>query len=257
MSARLLFGLFLGVAAVGEASALVVDDFATGPVVLVNGGGTFDNQTGAGIIGGERYVVYAADETDWILAIAALGGSTLAFTANSNDAGSVPPFQQAIILRYDGSAPNTGGQDLDGLGAVDFTESGASNAVRVRINEATAGFRVNVRLSAPDGGGGFDTFNRGTGVLPAIAGPTDLIFPLDEFFSAGTATNLSPTQATQIGRVEVVFGTFEGAPFFLGVDFVDTTFVRQRQVDVPTPASGLLLAAALIGLCAMRTRRRA
>lgn len=215
-----------------SASALVIDDFSGSQVVAsqTTGGLTATNQEDGSMLGGERDM-------------AVINGTGLLGTVGLVDSGTLnfsnsPTSQGTLSLDYDGN------DDSDtilfgGLGAVDLTDGGASDAFAFTL--LFADFEVKYTITAVDTNGDGGVF---TGTLPTgISGGGDEVQIVTSFASFASPL----VDFADIGTLLLTFEAQEPA-----ADIVIDNF---RTDVVPEPSSVALLLAG--GALIARRRRRA
>jgi len=230
------------------ASAVVIDSFNYGSVALIApGGGQYD---GAGIVGGERDIETASFVNGNVL-IDVFDSNQLAITSFSGKSNL-----GLYNFVYDGndSLPSN---DFDGLGSVDFTDGGASNALRFRVLSSSAPLRIRVNFSktvanAPTPA---EQYAGAKGVIDIgpITTATDVYIP---YASLANPSNIftDPIDFTDIDWFRWSVNELTNSGFATTIDFVDTAYYSPTQtpedpVDIPTPGT---LSLALAGILAAR-----
>jgi hypothetical protein len=235
----------------GPASAVVIDSFNEGSVVFAHNSPPpgFRVATGAGIIGGERYLTGSFRGTNGIAAVDFFDSNQLGMFADTVLDPSDGPILLAT-LQYDGI--NGTFNDFDGLGSVDLTEGGTHNALRVRVVNAIVKneFFLQITLRNPDTTGGHDFYTVATTF--GSTGPVDLLLPFDEVVKACVVCDAF--DPTDVGWIGVEIFTFDAPTVQLSVDFIDTAFAPEEEIAAPAP---LALLAAMLGLLALRRQRGA
>jgi hypothetical protein len=193
---------------------------------------------------------------DTILVVDFFNGNTLAFAANNILFGS--PSSYSVFLRYDGD--NGGLGDFGGLGAVDVSDGGTSDAVRIRVLHATVPFFANVSFASPSTGPfefnfyeSFFHFGSVPPNVPVTSVPVDIVIPFTQLFGSVFSDPFDPTT---ISWISVIFETVHNDPtLLLQIDFIDTFDSTPPDRDpsgVPLPGTALLVS---VGLAAFTWRR--
>ena len=230
----LVLGLVLGLAWPVAASALLIDDFATGAggfVISVGGSNPApdsETQVGAGILGGERALILTRTAGLGIAAtdVSLSENGVYSFTTG---AGVTAEGQ----LSYDGSS---GPFDPGGLGGIDVTDGGASTFVRFQVRSDQA---ATLRITFLSGDIADTLFAEVVVPATSTIGPFQTIdIPFASLMTAGAGANL-----TSVGAVLVdITGP---ASLDLQIDQIAT---------VPEPGTLMLL---LTGILILAGGRRA
>ena len=220
--------LLLGTA---PASALTIDTFDTDQSVSVPS--PSGSVSGAGILGTERDMeVNLLTGTDVTMATA--GTSQLFYSHALGSTGSG-------LIVWDGVDGSTG-INFTGLGGVDFTDGGLSDAlgVVVTLNDSPAPITLTVYTDA-------DNFSVGTIPLPGgiLFGSSVMI--TEQFADFTDAGALGGADFTNVGALTLFIDGAGIPPLDIGIDLVVTV--------APEPASGGLVALGILGLAYAGRRR--
>lgn len=222
-------------ATAGSASAsIIIDDFSTDAAENVISTVDQDTlqQSGAGIIGGQRDVLQVVDTNPFGRnSRFAVNSGVLFFEEGSDVSGS-------LTLDYDGDDVEDGMGDLDNNGglSLDLT-SGLDNGFAIDFEFADQGLQVFI-----DAYTGSD-FSTVSGTVADIAGAQTLnLFFSDFVVSSGAGVDL-----TNVTRLVVRFEPQNAATDFA----VDTI----RTSVIPGPAAGLAFASGLIAARRRRSRK--
>jgi hypothetical protein len=231
--------------AAAPAQALVIDDFNDGTLILSTP--AFDTVDGSGIVGGERDMVGSF----WLGSFSsnAAGNGLLQITAAAPEFDTVPGYN----VRYDGD-DNTTANNFIGLNGVDLTDSGASNAIRIRVVRSTTEIEIQFEVSEQKTPGD-NTFAQFQIVLPVVDLPTDFLLPFADFDNPGCGfcDDTSPLSFDNIDWMEVSIYPTTQTPFTLGIDFIDTV---AAAVPAPSTLATLGLGLGIVGITDARRRRR-
>lgn len=229
------------------AQAALIDNFNTGVLVITDGGSGF--ASGVGIIGGQRDMDTGINTTGEFSSNKA--GNGLLFM----DFVSGPLAAAYFDVVYDGN-DNSLQEDFTGLNGADFTDGGTSNAIRVRLVEATTALHVQITVQQQVNGEHW--FLQHTIDVGPVAVPTDVFFPFDDFALACTFCGTASFSSIDWMKIRFFPVNATGEPFQASVDFIQTqAMIPDGPRDVPAPPVLPLLLGGVAWLGIQRLLRKA
>lgn len=179
------------VQAAAQCSNIIVDDFSTSqlPTFAIGAGGTAASATaGAAILGGERDLEVGVVTGAVVSAATSTGQFT--FSVGASTTGEA-------LLAYDGpdGLPASSAVDATGLGGVDVTSGGNTDALVVTVgqNDLPGTLALNVMTDAANA----STFST---ALPPVATATDFLVPFSSFTpSLGAGADFTNVGALTVG----------------------------------------------------------
>ena len=206
-------------------SALVVDDFDDGPIVVVSSGTSSSDTVAASVTGGFRSITVEAQPS--------LGTSTAEVAPSGlpgllDVANNIPPSR--VTLLYDGD-----GAGLFGLGAGDFSGETRFELAMATLQLPDPGDTLSASIRVTDADGDSSQVTRVLG-LPFVT-PTSYFFNFAEYSGL--------VDFARLDAIEVVFDSGDD-------DSLD--FQVERVEAVPEPSAFALLAGALIPFWLRRRR---
>ena len=200
--------------------------------------------------GGERDV--AIDLTESILptpfsTVGVIGDGVMTVNSDSNS-------KAIVTLQYDGSDPGGFLTNAEGLGGIDLTDAAGGgdlnnvflltfDSIGAGIGPVADGFLdIAVELHSP--GGGVASFE---GVLDETESPAAYIVDFADFDLSGGFTFTDVTSIQLFFNDSIDFGPFQGVDFVISE--VSVTYV-------PEPSTWTLAAISLIGLIAIRRKKK-
>lgn len=235
-------GLLLLMAAtlamVGDtAQALMIDDFSTAQTLTVVTPGTSatDETSGAGIAGGERDMEVTRSTGVGITMIATTGSLSYGHIAGSEGTGRI------IWDGIDGDPL----LNPTGLGGLDFTDGGASDAfgLSILLNDFAAPLTLIAYSDAAN-------FSTATVLLPGNI-PPDPLEILTILFTDFVPTG-SGADFANIGALELLIDGSAVSALDLELGFIQTL----GTIPVPEPSTSVLLLGGLLGIACTKRRRR-
>jgi hypothetical protein len=221
----------------------LIDNFNTGVLVLTDGG--FGSADGVGIVGGERDMQTGPNITGEFSSNKAGNGHLIM------DFASGPLAAAFFDIVYDGN-DNSPLQDFTGLNGVDFTDGGASDAIRVRLIESTIALHVEITVQQQVNGEHW--FLQHTIDVGPVATPTDVFFPFDDFALSCSFCGTASFASIDWMKIRFFPVNATGTPFQASVDFIHTqTMVPDGPREVPAPPVLPLLVG---GLACLGLQRR-
>jgi hypothetical protein len=211
--AVLLAGLAAATLAL-PATAVTIDSFTTNQAAVTDPpGGSTVVTGGADIIGTQRNLT--SDLLTLPVGPSGTGpvsGSVAAGALSVSVANTTPDSRGEVYVTWDGDA-TAANLNVTGLGGADLTAANTHNALRIRVNSASAGTEivVDVHTSATASSRGF------LRIPVAIAAPTDLFLTYKYDF---VPTAASPATFSNVGAIEM---RVRGTEITAAIDIVDTT----------------------------------
>jgi hypothetical protein len=196
------------------AAAVTIDSFTTNQAAVTDPpGGSTVVTGGADIIGTRRNLT--SDLLTLPTGTSGTGpvsGSVAAGALSVSVANTTPDSRGEVYATWDGDA-TAGNLNPTGLAGADLTAGNTHNALRIRVNSASAGTEivVDVHTSATASSRGF------LRIPVAIAAPTDLFLTYKYDF---VPTAASPATFSNVGAIEM---RVRGTEITAAIDIVDTT----------------------------------